>query len=75
MCGMYRWLRDNGLPEGCKILCLSATTPRAQPNGARSALPGSQSNEKDGYMPKSDMIGTDGEIAAIYLGEVRHAEI
>ena len=22
-CGMYRWLRDNGLPEGFQILCLS----------------------------------------------------
>jgi len=26
-------------------------------------------------MPKSDMIGTEGEIIAIYLGGVRHAEI
>jgi len=25
-------------------------------------------------MPKSDMIGTEGEIAAIYRGGVRHAE-
>jgi hypothetical protein len=27
------------------------------------------------YMPKSDMIGTEGEITAIYRGGVRHAEI
>jgi len=26
-------------------------------------------------MPKSDMIGTEGEITAIYRGGVRHAEI
>jgi len=26
-------------------------------------------------MPKSDMIGTEGEITAIYQGEVRHAEV
>jgi len=26
-------------------------------------------------MPKSDMIGTEGEIAAIYRGGVRHAEV
>jgi len=25
-------------------------------------------------MPKSDMIGTEGEIIAIYRGGVRHAE-
>jgi hypothetical protein len=25
-------------------------------------------------MPKSDMIGTEGEITAIYRGGVRHAE-
>jgi len=25
-------------------------------------------------MPKSDMIGTEGEITAIYRGRVRHAE-
>ena len=34
----------------------------------------SQSNEEDRYMPKSDMIGTEGEITAIYRGGVRHAE-
>jgi hypothetical protein len=26
-------------------------------------------------MTKSDMIGTDGEITAIYRGGVRHAEV
>jgi len=26
-------------------------------------------------MPKSAMIGTKGEITAIYRGEVRHAEV
>ena len=31
-------------------------------------------NEKDRYMTKSDMIGTKGEIIAIYRGGVRHAE-
>jgi len=25
-------------------------------------------------MPKSDMIGTEGEVTAIYRGGVRHAE-
>ena len=35
----------------------------------------SQSNEEDGYMPKSDTIGTEGEITAIYRGGVRHAEV
>jgi len=34
----------------------------------------SQNNEEDRYMPKSDMIGTEGEITAIYRGGVRHAE-
>jgi len=35
----------------------------------------SKSNEEDRYMTKSDMIGTDGEITAIYRGGVRHAEV
>jgi hypothetical protein len=35
----------------------------------------SQSNEEDGSMPKSDMIGAEGEITANYRGGVRHAEI
>ena len=35
----------------------------------------SQSNKEDRYMPKSDMIGTEGEITAVYRGGVRHAEI
>jgi hypothetical protein len=28
-CGMYRWLRDNGLPEGFQILGLSCNDSRA----------------------------------------------
>ena len=35
----------------------------------------SQSIEENGYMPKSDMIGTEGEITAIYRDGVRDAEI
>jgi hypothetical protein len=35
--GMYRWLRDNGFPEGCQILCLSrGRLQGARANGARS---------------------------------------
>ena len=34
----------------------------------------SQNNEEDRYMPKSDMMGTEGEITAVYRGGVRHAE-
>jgi hypothetical protein len=34
----------------------------------------SQGNEEDRYMTKGDMIGTEGEITAIYRGGVRHAE-
>jgi hypothetical protein len=33
-----------------------------------------QNNKEDRYMPKSDMIGTEGEITAIDGGGVRHAE-
>ena len=35
----------------------------------------SKGNEEDRYMQKSDMIGTEGEITAIYRGGVRHAEV
>jgi hypothetical protein len=35
----------------------------------------SQSNEENRYMLKSVMIGTEGEITAIYRGGVRHAEV
>jgi hypothetical protein len=34
----------------------------------------SQSNEEDRLMPKGDMIGTEGEITAIYRGGRHHAE-
>ena len=35
----------------------------------------SQSNEENRNMPKSDMIGTEGEITAVHRGGVRHAEV
>jgi hypothetical protein len=35
----------------------------------------SQSNEENRSMTKSAMTGTEGEIAAIYRGGVRHAEV
>ena len=35
----------------------------------------SQGNEEDRYMTESDMIGTEGEITAIYRGGVCHAEV
>lgn len=34
-----------------------------------------QSNEENRYMAKSDMIGTEGEITALYRDGVRDAEI
>jgi hypothetical protein len=40
---------------------------------ARCATP--QPEQRGGsLMPKSDMIGTEGEITAMYRGGVRHAE-
>ena len=35
-CGMYRWLRDNGLPEGFQILCLSCNESKG--TGERCTL-------------------------------------
>jgi hypothetical protein len=35
-CGMYRWLRDNGLPEGFQILRLSCNDSKG--TGARCTL-------------------------------------
>ena len=35
-CGMYRWLRDNGLPEGSQILCLSCNESKG--TGERCTL-------------------------------------
>jgi hypothetical protein len=72
---MYRWFRDNGLLGGFKILCLSCNDSKSTSERCMPALQGSQSNEKDGYMTKSDIIGTEGEITAIYRGGVRHAEV
>jgi len=35
-CGMYRWLRDNGFPEGFQILCLSCSDSKG--TGKRCTL-------------------------------------
>ena len=35
-CGMYGWLRDNGLPEGFQILCLSCNESKG--TGERCTL-------------------------------------
>jgi len=35
-CGMYRWLRDNGFPEGFQILCLSCNDSKG--TGERCTL-------------------------------------
>jgi hypothetical protein len=35
-CGMYRWLRDNGCPEGFQILCLSCNDSKG--TGERCTL-------------------------------------
>ena len=35
----------------------------------------SESNKENRNMPKSDMIGTEGEITAVHRGGVRHAEV
>ena len=72
---MYRWLRDNRLLEGFKILCLSCNDSKGTGERRTLALQGSQSNEENRNMPKSDMIGTEGEITAIYRGGVCHAEV
>jgi hypothetical protein len=77
-CGMYGWLRDNGLPEGGRILVLSCNESKGM--GERCTLAhidrkDSQSNEENRNMPKSDMIGTEGEITAVHRGGVRHAEV
>ena len=78
-CGIYRWLRDKGFPEGIQILCLSCHDSKGAGELCTLALQHvrrrSQSNEEDRYMTKSDMIGTEGEITAIDRGGVRHAEI
>jgi hypothetical protein len=34
-----------------------------------------ESNEEDRYMTNSDMNGVEGEIAAVYRGGVRYAEV
>ena len=44
---MYRWLRDNGLLEGFKTLCLSCNDPEGTAGRHALALQGSQSNEED----------------------------
>ena len=44
---MYRWLRDNGLLEGFKILCLSCNDSKGTAERGTPALQGSQSNEED----------------------------
>jgi hypothetical protein len=44
---MYRWLRDNGLLEGFKILCLSCNGSKGTAERCTLALQGSQSNEED----------------------------
>jgi hypothetical protein len=36
MCGVYRWLRDNGLPEGFQIWRLSLDTDQTARDWARS---------------------------------------
>jgi len=36
MCGMHRWLRDNGFPEGFRILCLSCNDSKG--TGERCTL-------------------------------------
>jgi hypothetical protein len=36
MCGMYRWLRDNGLPGGFQVLCLSCNDSKG--TGERCTL-------------------------------------
>ena len=46
-CGMYRWLRDNRLLEGFKILCLSCNDSKGTGERRTLALQGSQSNEED----------------------------
>ena len=44
---MYRWLRDKGLLEGFKILCLSCNDSKGTGERCTLALQGSQSKEKD----------------------------
>jgi hypothetical protein len=44
---MYRWLQDNGLLEGFKILCLSCNDSKGTAERRTLALQGSQSNEED----------------------------
>ena len=44
---MYRWLRDKGLLEGFKILCLSCNHSKSAGEQFTLALQGSQSNEKE----------------------------
>jgi hypothetical protein len=36
---MYRWLRDNGFPEGFQILCLSCNDSKGTARVARCATP------------------------------------
>ena len=79
MCGVYRWLRDNRLPEGFQLWRLAPQRLQGPPvtghaRAARRATPPPEQKENR-YMPKRDMIGTEGEITAIYVGGVRHAEI
>jgi hypothetical protein len=44
---MYRWLRDDGLLEGFKILCLSCNDFKGAGELCTLARQASQSNEKD----------------------------
>ena len=44
---MYRWLRDNGLLEGFKILCLPCNDSKSTGEQFTLALQDSQSNEED----------------------------
>jgi hypothetical protein len=50
-CGTYRWLRDNGFPEGFQVLCLSCSDLKGTGQRCTLALQQvrrrSQSNEED----------------------------
>jgi hypothetical protein len=50
-CGMYRWLRDNGFPEGFQMLCLSCNDSKGTGERCTPALQHvrrrTQSNEEN----------------------------
>jgi hypothetical protein len=74
---MYRWLRDDGLPEGFQVLCLSCNDSKG--TGERCTLAHIEGKKRcyaynEIKLLESDMIGSEGEITAIDRGGVRRAE-